>query len=105
MRMAIHLPPPNSEAWEWQLKGLCRDMDSRLFFHPDDERGHARMRRIRRAKQVCRRCPVMANCRDYALSAPEYYGTWGGMSEIERRRYFLRQRTGDGRGVTMMLRE
>ena len=37
------------------------------------------------AKLVCRRCPVIDACRDYALNAPEkLFGVWGGMSEEDR---------------------
>ncbi|WP_394855821.1 WhiB family transcriptional regulator [Rhodococcus opacus] len=45
------------------------------------------------AKRLCASCPALAPCRDYALSAPEPYGTWGGMSETERRRYARQQRS------------
>jgi WhiB family redox-sensing transcriptional regulator len=33
---------------------------------------------------VCRRCPVLEQCRLHALSAHEPYGVWGGLSESER---------------------
>lgn len=36
------LPGPNADIWNWQLQGLCRGMDSSMFFHPDGERGRAR---------------------------------------------------------------
>ncbi|GAB2693699.1 hypothetical protein GCM10027089_13990 [Nocardia thraciensis] len=76
-----------AESWEWQLQGSCRGVDSAVFFHPDGERGRARADRERNAKRICRDCPVLAACRDYALSAAEPYGIWGGMSEDERRRH------------------
>ena len=31
------LPGPNADIWEWQLQGLCRGVDSSVFFHPDGE--------------------------------------------------------------------
>ena len=52
------LPGPNADIWNWQLQGLCRGVDSSMFFHPDGERGRARMQREQRAKEMCRRCPV-----------------------------------------------
>nr|WP_280268409.1 WhiB family transcriptional regulator [Nocardia wallacei] len=76
-----------AESWEWQLQGSCRGVDSAVFFHPDGERGRARADRERNAKRICRDCPVLAACREYALSAAEPYGIWGGMSEEERRRH------------------
>ena len=39
-----------------------------------------------RAKAVCRRCPVMIQCRTWALTTGQTAGVWGGMSEDERRR-------------------
>jgi WhiB family redox-sensing transcriptional regulator len=59
-------------------------VDSSVFFHPDGERGRARLQRERRAKEMCRRCPVMAQCRAHALEVGEPYGIWGGLSESER---------------------
>lgn len=78
------LPVPLAEDWEWQQHGLCRGVDSSVFFHPEGERGHARANRAERAKVLCQRCPVLEACREHALSVGEPYGIWGGMSEAER---------------------
>lgn len=78
------LPGPNADIWNWQLQGLCRGMDSSMFFHPDGERGRARTQREQRAKEMCRRCPVIEACRSHALEVGEPYGVWGGLSESER---------------------
>ncbi len=78
------LPGPNADIWDWQLQGLCRGVDSSVFFHPDGERGRARLQRERRAKEMCRSCPVMTQCRAHALDVGEPYGIWGGLSETER---------------------
>jgi hypothetical protein len=37
-----------------------------------------------RAKEMCRSCPVIAQCRSHALAVAEPYGIWGGLSESER---------------------
>ena len=55
-----------------------------MFFHPDGERGRARMQREQRAKEMCRQCPVIQECRSHALEVGEPYGVWGGLSESER---------------------
>lgn len=34
-----HLPGPNADVWDWQMHGLCRGVESSMFFHPDGERG------------------------------------------------------------------
>jgi WhiB family redox-sensing transcriptional regulator len=33
---------------------------------------------------MCRRCPVIDECRSHALEVGEPYGVWGGLSESER---------------------
>ena len=84
MAETSRLPTPVAEVWEWQTAGKCRSLDTAMFFHPDGERGRARLQRERRAKEMCRTCPVMAQCRAHALDVGEPYGIWGGLSETER---------------------
>ncbi|MFD9668910.1 WhiB family transcriptional regulator [Rhodococcus sp. NPDC059968] len=52
---------------------------------PEDEPKGPRVRREREAKRICSQCPVVDQCRTYALSAGERYGVWGGTSEDDRR--------------------
>jgi WhiB family redox-sensing transcriptional regulator len=78
------LPVPVTDIWDWQMRGACRGMDSTFFFHPEGERGAARVSREARAKQVCQGCPVLEQCRRHALAVEEPYGVWGGLSESER---------------------
>ena len=78
------LPKPTAAAWDWQLDGACRGMDSVYFFNPDGERGPARERRDINAKMVCSGCPVLMQCRKHALRVREPYGIWGGLSPRER---------------------
>ncbi len=78
------LPGPIGDAWEWQLRGACRGLDTGRFFHPEGERGPARARREESAKAVCRTCPVIAQCRRHALEVREPFGVRGGLSESER---------------------
>jgi WhiB family transcriptional regulator, redox-sensing transcriptional regulator len=86
------LPGPVSETWDWQRLGSCRGKDSAIFFHPEAERGLARAERVRRAKEVCMRCPVIVQCRHHALTVQEPYGIWGGLDEGERRAAFARRK-------------
>ncbi len=44
--------------------------------------------REQKAKDVCGRCPVLAQCRSHALSVNEPYGVWGGMSAHDRADYY-----------------
>lgn len=73
-----------ASTWEWQLRAACRDLDSAVFFNPDNERGPAKDLRDRRAKVVCTRCPVIESCRRHALDVQEPYGVWGGLTVGER---------------------
>lgn len=70
---------------DWMEKAVCRDSGPEVFFHPNGERGRSRTRREEAAKQLCRVCPALKECREYALANNEQYGTWGGLSEIELR--------------------
>ncbi|RDI63342.1 WhiB family transcriptional regulator [Nocardia pseudobrasiliensis] len=89
---SAQLPAPNADIWDWQIRGACRGLDSSLFFYPDGERGRARTARENRAKQICHTCPVLAQCRTYALRVREPYGVWGAMTEAEREKYTRRRR-------------
>lgn len=65
----------------WLRRGACRSSDPDLFFplapSPLQEA---------RAKAVCAGCPVVTECRSYALRAGETEGIWGGLTPAERRR-------------------
>jgi WhiB family redox-sensing transcriptional regulator len=76
---------PISDAWDWQLRGRCRERGGIQFFHPDDDLGRI-SRRLREtaAKELCRRCPVRRQCATHALKSGEEYGVWGGYSEHDR---------------------
>lgn len=65
---------------EWQADGLCREVGGELFFP-----GKGDMVAVHAAKQLCGLCPVAVECREYAISAREPWGIWGGLSERDRR--------------------
>lgn len=75
------LPRPS---WGWQDAAECRGEDLILFYGVDGERGPEREIREQRAKKICAKCPVRAECLDYATSRPEKAGVWGGLGEDER---------------------
>jgi WhiB family transcriptional regulator, redox-sensing transcriptional regulator len=72
------------EDWSWQRSANCRGEVSSLFFCGDGEVRSQRREREKRAKSLCADCPVLAQCREHSLRAPERYGIWGGMTEDER---------------------
>jgi WhiB family transcriptional regulator, redox-sensing transcriptional regulator len=78
---------------EWQQYGLCRAEDSTVFFPPAHfEHKPEREAREAKAKEICMRCPVRAECLDWALDTREPFGVWGGYSESERRQILLGKR-------------
>ena len=77
------------EAWEGEA--ACHGADLSLFFAPNYfERKAVKDAREKEAKTFCARCPVVDECREYALDTREEHGVWGGLNERERRR--LRRR-------------
>lgn len=46
---------------------------------------------IEQAKRICRSCSVTERCLQLALENREAYGTWGGLSEKDRRRLLRRR--------------
>ena len=76
---AVIEPVEAQARWNWQQDAACRGTDGTFFFPPERERETARVKRVARAKAVCRECPVMADCRAYALQVGEPFGVWGGL--------------------------
>lgn len=71
----------------WQLQAACRGIDPELF-HPGPGESPAP------AQAVCARCPVRAECGDWALfGGVEHHGIWGGLTERDRRRIRRARRT------------
>lgn len=66
-------------------------MDPEIWFSTEDESRDERIAREARAKQICEMCPVLAACREFALTTREPYGVWGGLTEGERRRVIERR--------------
>jgi WhiB family redox-sensing transcriptional regulator len=62
----------------WQNDARCREHDPELFFS-------AGSRSERRAKAICGRCPVIEQCRMFALETGTDFGVWGGLSGRELR--------------------
>jgi WhiB family redox-sensing transcriptional regulator len=75
---------PVSENWDWQLLAACRGQDVEIFYHSAGERRRYKAARINQAKQICQQCPVINDCKAWALTTREPYGVWGGLSEDER---------------------
>ncbi|MFC8428281.1 WhiB family transcriptional regulator [Streptomyces sp. NPDC057253] len=64
----------------WRVRALCVGEDPELFF-PLAETDRA----TARARAVCRRCPVLVDCRDWAVRHGEADGVWGDTTASQRR--------------------
>ncbi|MBM4504330.1 hypothetical protein GS582_10965 [Rhodococcus hoagii] len=77
-----------------------------MFFPQRTRTWGERIRLEQAAKKICERCPVLVECRTYALEHEERHGVWGGLTESERRSRFAtavlqrRSRTTDQRFPT-----
>jgi WhiB family redox-sensing transcriptional regulator len=82
----------------WQDRAKCKgDWTERWYVKADD-----RPDIIADLRRTCGLCSVLSECREYALTRPERFGFWGGMtnSELRRERYRRRlaKREGDPNG-------
>ena len=68
---------------DWRELSACRQEDPDLFF-PLVPTGPGLVQ-IERAKAVCARCQVRAECLRFAMETVQDHGVWGGTSEEERR--------------------
>ena len=71
----------------WRQQGSCAGSDATVFYPPPDDDTLAEQ-----AKEICAMCPVLAQCRDFALTTREKHGVWGGLTERERRRVIRQNR-------------
>lgn len=80
----------------WSESARCVDLPVAIFF---DDVGsthglvspaarHARWR----AKQICARCPVIAECLNHAVTLGIPFGVYGGMDQKERAAWFVGKR-------------
>lgn len=66
---------------EWMRRAACKAYPGHLWFPPQYMRhDHPD---VELARRVCARCPVNAECLEYALGH-SLEGIWGGTSERER---------------------
>lgn len=61
----------------WHTRAVCAPDHGELFFSD-------RATDQRRAKVICRTCPVRHDCLEYALTTGQQWGVWGGLTSKER---------------------
>jgi WhiB family transcriptional regulator, redox-sensing transcriptional regulator len=67
----------------WRHHAACKKVDSDSLFVTGAQQ--------RKAKRICRHCPVRTECLADALDNRIQYGVWGGMTERERRALLKRR--------------
>ena len=80
---------------DWQHQAACAGREGDLFF-PDD----ADTTTERKARRVCRGCPVLSSCRAAGILGDEH-GVWGAANRNERRG--LADQLADGLPVDQVL--
>lgn len=78
----------DAQATVWMRDAVCAQTDPEAFY--PDEHGS-----VAPAKAVCAVCPVLAECRAYALATDQRFGVWGGLSAKQRSVLRRQRRTAD----------
>lgn len=74
---------PRQRSLTWWSQTACADVDPEVFFpHQGDEEA------FEEAQKICHRCPVIAECREYAENLNAGFGVWAGShaTTIQRRK-------------------
>jgi WhiB family redox-sensing transcriptional regulator len=69
---------------DWQEEASCRAYDNLVFFGEEGESELEKQAREARAKAICRACPVLEPCLEFAMETNQKYGIWGGLTDKER---------------------
>lgn len=80
-------------AVSWHDQASCRDADPELFYTPDTHDMARYFSQKQEAIAICEQCPVMEQCREYAIEAGEQLGIWGGTTPRDREKIRKGRRT------------
>ena len=81
--MPYTFPGAVIRAHEWRAFALCADVDPEIFFPAGDPASRYDARNIR-ALDICADCPVLTECRTWALDSGLEHGIAGGLTAPER---------------------
>lgn len=70
---------------DWRDEALCAQVGGEIFFPEPGESTEP-------ARSVCRDCPVVNDCREYAITRFIKHGIWGGTSGRQREQIRARRR-------------
>ncbi|MEU9578764.1 WhiB family transcriptional regulator [Streptomyces chilikensis] len=76
----------------WRAYATCAEVGPDMFF--PDSKGAAVTYTENDAKKVCRHCPVIKQCLEYAVTSGQEAGVWGGLNPRELKK--LRKQRGLG---------
>ncbi|MBQ0974520.1 WhiB family transcriptional regulator [Streptomyces sp. RK31] len=79
-----HTTSTNDRSTEWRDQAACQSEDPDLWFPP--KYADAWLPQIDQAKNICRACPVLSQCRDFALTERLTDGIFGALTPNERYR-------------------
>jgi WhiB family transcriptional regulator, redox-sensing transcriptional regulator len=81
---------------EWEARSACRDTPIELWFGEErpfgDKRSYRTQQQTAQAKAICAGCPVLDDCRQWAMETGPPYGIVGAMTEAERKRLWAEGR-------------
>jgi WhiB family redox-sensing transcriptional regulator len=102
-RYQRHLPAADGrDGGDWRSRGACVTADPEIFYPPpNNSRGRAEV--IEEALSWCRRCPVRADCLEWALTTPDAHGVIAGTTPTERRTIRRQRGMAEPRAVTLDL--
>lgn len=73
---------------DWRDRAACVGHDTETWFPLATANQHrvsvVVQAQTEQAKAICANCPVRQKCLDWALTTPEPWGIWGGLTEEER---------------------
>lgn len=79
-----HLARYLAQEWVWMENAGCRNADPDLFY---PEHGKFQNPEVKTAIRICRTCPVINECLNWALKTGDSFGVLGGMTPQQRTRY------------------
>ena len=73
------MPTTPNATGRWAERAACKGMVKTFYANNNN------LTAIDKALALCRTCPVVMDCQQYALDNNEEYGVWGGMTPEQRR--------------------
>lgn len=66
---------------------LCAESDADMWFdYSARSMNSIQQEHLQIVKNICKQCPALNECREYAMQYSGLYGVWGGLDHLERER-------------------